>query len=314
MVATGGVSLATQKLVGLGFTVMNAKQIVQDSKQLLEEKDPEKRAELAMGILLTLAMMGYLIKKGKAVKNEGESATGLRLSEGGSPAGQSNEPRLPPKGGATREQSQALPERLQPKKPENAGAKAVAAGSDFMKPTQAGNEQPSLVGAGGTKGSGAPRASGGGGPSDVPPPESKSPGGGSGGGGSPPKAPGEKPSIPDFMKKPGKMDEAAGSTGKGKGGAGQRPVANWRSELQFGHAFKRHGQAKLNNLIGRARGWNKPQGMWRDNQIAADLLAGLDLSSGKPFFIKIPPGLGSYITGLTPLVRHFITEVPPGCS
>ncbi len=77
-------------------------------------------------------------------------------------------------------------------------------------------------------------------------------------------------------------------------GAGARKgPPNWRSVKCFGHTFLRHGQNQTDNLIGRAAGRNADQGKWTNNEQAAEILNGLQLT--EPTIITIPPGLGQVI-------------------
>jgi len=68
--------------------------------------------------------------------------------------------------------------------------------------------------------------------------------------------------------------------------------ANSESQPNFGHTFTRHGQKQISNLRGRAAGWNKDQGVWRDDASAAEYLGVVAPYITEPSYIPIPPGMG----------------------
>jgi hypothetical protein len=218
MAATGGLGAMTRKLVDMGFTVMNAKQIVEQSSELLKEKDPEKRAEMATGLLLLLGMAGWSHGGKDIPPGEGERMPGKGAAGGEGPQMQAGVPQLPAKGGGAVEQSASLPAK-QP--PTATGMEVKATTPDFLKNNPAGNEEPALVPAGGDEESGTPKSSGGGGPSSGPSgsgkppnrrpskPNATPPEGGKGGGSGPSKEPGGKPEVSDFLKKPETPEQAA---------------------------------------------------------------------------------------------------------
>jgi hypothetical protein len=117
---------------------------------------------------------------------------------------------------------------------------------------------------------------------------------------------GGKSITPDFTAiKPDVAKPADGNTGTKGGDAdskagsrwnqGQKPDVNWMSRLQFGHTFDTHGKNQLKNLIGRAAGTGEEQGVWNNNQKAAEFLSSLNVSNRKVVYTKLPEGLGSYI-------------------
>lgn len=164
MVATEGMGPIARKLVGMGFTVMNAKQIVELSKDLLEEKDPGQRMEKGTQLLLLLEMMisEGKGKKGKKTVGEGEgqrpqsgtTEEPLPSEAGGEPQLQTGEPRLPAKdSGGDPQQKTSLPAK--PQAPVS-GAEVMATAQRFQAP-KLGPPKPTMpetagVGAEGLKG------------------------------------------------------------------------------------------------------------------------------------------------------------------
>jgi peptidoglycan hydrolase-like protein with peptidoglycan-binding domain len=73
---------------------------------------------------------------------------------------------------------------------------------------------------------------------------------------------------------------------------------NWsaKSEKTFGHAFKLHGKKNLKPLIDRARGEKTPQGLWTNDEQAAEVIKmnWMNLKDGENV-IEIPQGLGKVI-------------------
>lgn len=73
---------------------------------------------------------------------------------------------------------------------------------------------------------------------------------------------------------------------------------NWsaKSEKTFGHAFTRHGKKNLKRLIDRARGEKTPQGLWTNDDEAAEIIKmnWMSLKEGENI-IDIPKGLGKVI-------------------
>jgi hypothetical protein len=113
--------------------------------------------------------------------------------------------------------------------------------------------------------------------------------------------PGGKVEVPrklDFTKPRETPEQAAAreSVAQKQGEKSEKFPVNWKSQRQFGHTFKEHGQSRLKNLQDRAADLRNPseQGIWNDNQKAAEFLAKY-LNLSKVTDIDIPDGLGRYI-------------------
>jgi hypothetical protein len=75
------------------------------------------------------------------------------------------------------------------------------------------------------------------------------------------------------------------------------PLLNWSSKSvpTWGHTFLTHGEGEAASLVGRAAGTGQAQGMWLDNEVAAQFL-----SADRPYIqgavsMRIPTGLGQII-------------------
>jgi hypothetical protein len=157
MVGTGGVGATAGKLIGAGFAATAAWQVAGQSADLLKEKDPEKQAELATQIILTLGMMGMSHDDRLPVSKEKEGLFGDKPALGTEPPVRPSGNKPSPLAGAERLTAHGSPGKpqpqpsgvtvletlnTQPKAP--AGVTAGGKGSDFMsnagEPVQGGGD------------------------------------------------------------------------------------------------------------------------------------------------------------------------------
>jgi len=93
---------------------------------------------------------------------------------------------------------------------------------------------------------------------------------------------------------------------------------NWKSSKTFGHSFLTHGEKNFKSLVDRARGTGKPQGLWKNNEDAANLIKNNydTLQVGKNT-VDIPRGLGQVIKPdgtAVDATQATIVKNPPGAQ
>jgi hypothetical protein len=107
------------------------------------------------------------------------------------------------------------------------------------------------------------------------------------------------------------------SKGPGTLGTQELKWGNPKSTPTYGHTFSEHGAGakRTAGLLGEARGTQKPQGQWLNNQRAADFLAQQRPTINQPTTVSIPSGLGQVIRpdgSIVPATRAMLVPSPNG--
>jgi RHS repeat-associated protein len=114
--------------------------------------------------------------------------------------------------------------------------------------------------------------------------------------------------------------EAAGAVAEARSVgamAADERLLNWspKSTPTWGHTFLTHGEAEASSLAGRAAGTGQAQGMWLNNEAAAQFLSAERPYIQGPASVRLPEGLGQIIRpngSIGPATRATLVPAPGG--